>query len=102
MTPAEIKPTGEVSTEEARVDLKDSPMRWWWMLLLVTAMLVCYSHRGALSVAAPFMIEELGLSKTVMGILLSAFFWMYAFMQMPTGWLVDRFGVRRAYALGYV
>jgi MFS transporter, ACS family, D-galactonate transporter len=102
MTPAEIETAGEVSTEEPRVELKYSPKRWWLMVLLVTAMLACYAHRGALSVAAPFMIEDLGLSKTVMGVLLSAFFWMYAFMQMPTGWLVDRFGVRRAYALGYI
>jgi MFS transporter, ACS family, D-galactonate transporter len=102
MTPAEIETTAEVSAAEPRLELKDSPKRWWLMGLLVTAMLICYAHRGALSVAAPFMIEDLGLSKTVMGILLSAFFWMYAFMQMPTGWLVDRFGVRRAYALGFV
>jgi ACS family D-galactonate transporter-like MFS transporter len=102
MTPAEIKTTPVVATEESRPALKDSPQRWWLMALLVIAMVTCYAHRGALSVAAPFMIEDLGLSKTVMGILLSAFFWMYAFMQMPMGWLVDRFGVRRAYALGYI
>jgi MFS family permease len=36
------------------------------------------------------------------GVLLSSFFWVYAFMQMPSGWLVDRFGVRRTYALGFV
>jgi MFS transporter, ACS family, D-galactonate transporter len=100
MTPAEIKT--DLSIEESRPELKDTPRRWWLMLLLVSAMLVCYAHRGALSVAAPFMIEDLGLSKAVMGVLLSAFFWMYAFMQMPMGWLVDRFGVRRAYALGYI
>jgi MFS transporter, ACS family, D-galactonate transporter len=102
MTPVEIKTTPVVATEESRPALKDSPQRWWLMVLLVTAMLVCYAHRGALSVATPFIIEDLGLSKTTMGILLSAFFWMYAFMQMPMGWLVDRFGVRRAYALGYI
>jgi MFS family permease len=36
-----------------------------------------------------------------MGVLLSAFFWVYSFMQMPAGWLVDRYGVRRSYAIGY-
>ena len=29
-------------------------------------------------------------------------FWPYAFMQTPAGWIVDRFGVRRVYAVGYV
>jgi MFS family permease len=72
------------------------------MVLLVTGMIICYAHRGALGVAAPFMIKELNLSPAVMGILLSAFFWLYSFMQMPAGWLVDRFGVKKAYALGFL
>jgi ACS family glucarate transporter-like MFS transporter len=36
-----------------------------------------------------------------MGILLSAFFWSYSLMQIPAGWLVDRYGVKWSYALGY-
>jgi ACS family glucarate transporter-like MFS transporter len=65
-------------------------------------MLISYAHRSALSVAAPFISADLNLSKAEMGILLSSFFWVYAFMQMPAGWIVDRFGVRRAYSLGFV
>ncbi len=84
-----------------RADLRESPQRWWLMILLASGMVVCYAHRGALSPAAPFIIKELGLSPAVMGILLSAFFWTYSFMQVPAGWVVDRFGVRRSYALGY-
>lgn len=84
------------------IPLKDSSRRWWLMLLLVAGMIICYAQRGALGVAAPVMIKELHLSKTAMGVLLSAFFWCYAFMQIPAGWLVDRFGVRRAYAFGFI
>jgi len=81
--------------------LKESPQRWWLALLLVAGMIFCYAQRGALSVAAPFMIQELKLSRAVMGVLLSAFFWTYSFMQVPAGWVVDRIGVKRAYAFGY-
>jgi ACS family D-galactonate transporter-like MFS transporter len=81
--------------------LRESPQRWWLMVLLATGMIVCYAHRGALSAAAPFMMRELGLSTAVTGILLSAFFWSYSFMQVPAGWVVDRFGVRRSYACGF-
>lgn len=81
-------------------NLKDSPQRWWLAVLLHFAMLFLFVHRGALSVAAPFLIEELGLSKAVMGVLLSAFFWSYSLMQAPAGWAVDRFGARRIYACG--
>jgi MFS family permease len=72
------------------------------MALLVAAMLACYAHRGALSVAAPFMIKQLNISPAAMGLLLSAFFWSYSLMQIPAGWLVDRFGVKWSYALGYI
>src|SRR5260370_7925160 len=78
------------------------PQRWWLLALLFTAMLISYVHRSALSVAAPFISRDLNLSKAEMGILLSSFFWVYAFMQVPAGWIVDRFGVRRAYSFGFI
>jgi sugar phosphate permease len=82
--------------------LKDSPQRWWLMVLLIAGMMICYAHRGALSVAAPSMMKELGLSEAEMGLLLSAFFLSYSLMQVPAGWLVDRLGVRRSYAAGFI
>src|SRR5262249_28699632 len=82
--------------------LKDSPQRWWLMALLVAAMLFCYAQRNALNVAASSMSDDLGFNPLKMGAIFSAFFWVYAFMQVPSGWLVDRFGVRRAYAIGFV
>lgn len=98
---AAIQREGESIKAQANVNLRDSPQRWWLAALLVVAMIFCYGHRGALSVAAPFMMKELGLSMAVMGVLLSAFFWSYAFMHLVSGWFVDRFGVKRAYAAGY-
>jgi MFS transporter, ACS family, D-galactonate transporter len=82
--------------------LNKLPQRWWLLALLFTAMLISYAHRGAFSVAAPFMATELHLSKASIGLVLSSFFWVYAFMQLPAGWVVDRFGTRRAYSLGFV
>ncbi len=64
-------------------------------------MTFCYAQRGTLSVAAPFMMRELGINTETMGLMLSAFSWFYCFMQVPSGWVVDRFGVRRAYAAGF-
>jgi MFS family permease len=100
MTPAETMTVNEAA-KDIRPALKDLPQRWWLMLLLITAMLFCYAHRGAMGVAAPYMSEDLGFNPAKTGVLLSAFFWVYAFMQMPTGWLADRFGVRRTYGLGF-
>jgi ACS family glucarate transporter-like MFS transporter len=94
-------PSAPTAIQPASESLRDSPKRWWLAALLVVGMIFGYAQRGALSPVAPYMIKELGLSPAVMGVLLSAFFWVYSFMQMPAGWLVDRYGVRKAYAIGY-
>ena len=94
--------TATPSSVAAELSLKDSPQRWWLVALLNLGLLFCYIHRSGLAVAAPFIISDLGLSTAVTGVLLSAFFWPYAFMQMPAGWVVDRFGVRLTYAVGYI
>src|SRR5206468_8398994 len=35
------------------------------------------------------------------GIALSSCFWTYALMQIPMGWIVDRYDVRRVYAVAF-
>lgn len=75
--------------------------RWGLVALLVSGMTFCYAQRGTLSVAAPFMIRELRINTETMGLMLSAFSWSYCFMQVPSGWVVDRFGVGRAYGAGF-
>ncbi len=100
MAHAEIAAANEAA-KDIRPALKDSPQRWRLVALLVVAMLFCYAQRNALNVAATSMSEDLGFNPAKMGVLFSAFFWVYAFMQVPSGWLVDRFGVRRAYAFGF-
>lgn len=87
---------------EQRNELKRPLERWGLGSLLVTSMIFCYAERGAMSVAAPIVMEEFGWSSATVGILLSAFFWVYAFMQVPSGWLVDRIGPKWAYAAGYL
>ena len=82
--------------------LKESPQRWWLATLLFVGMSLVYAQRGALSVAATFISREYHLNPAVTGLLLSAFFWSYAFMQVPSGFLVDRLGIRRVYAAGMV
>jgi MFS transporter, ACS family, D-galactonate transporter len=93
----------DLHQQDTGPSLQQSPRRWWLLLLLFTAMLISYAQRGALSVAvaASSMTEDLHLSEAGIGVLLSAFFWIYAFGQVPAGWAVDRFGVRRAYSLGF-
>ena len=71
------------------------------LLLLAISVLINYIDRSNLSIAAPVIKDELGISAWQLGKLLSAFFWTYALMQMPAGWLVDRFDVRWIFAIGF-
>ncbi|MEU8529973.1 MULTISPECIES: MFS transporter [Streptomyces] len=64
-------------------------------VLLLGVVALNYIDRGSVSVALPLITEDLGLSKETTGFVLSAFFWTYALMQIPSGWLADRFGARR-------
>ena len=84
-----------------RVAAHTANERWWLAALLTSGMMLCYAQRGTLSIAAPFMIRELGINTETMGLMLSAFSWCYCFMQVPSGWIVDRFGVGRAYTYGF-
>jgi ACS family D-galactonate transporter-like MFS transporter len=70
--------------------------------LLFLGMLINYIDRGNLSIAAVPMMAELGLSAAAMGALLSAFFWSYAALQLPAGFLVDRFGLKWTYAAAFL
>ncbi len=71
------------------------------LFLLSLSVLINYIDRSNLSIAAPLLQSELGISNTQLGTLLSAFFWIYALMQIPAGWLVDRFDVKWVFALGF-
>ena len=70
------------------------------ILLLGIAVFLNYVDRGAVAIAAPLMKTELGLSATQFGLVVSAFFWVYAPVQLVVGWLVDRFSVYKLMAAG--
>jgi MFS family permease len=70
------------------------------VLLLGTAVFLNYVDRGAIGIAAPLMTAELGLDPKAFGLVLSAFFWVYAPVQLLVGWLCDRFSVYRLMAGG--
>jgi ACS family D-galactonate transporter-like MFS transporter len=71
------------------------------LFLLALSVLINYIDRSNLGIAADLIKDELRISDLQLGILLSAFFWIYALMQIPSGWLVDRFDVKWVFAAGF-
>lgn len=71
------------------------------LFLLSLSVLINYIDRSNLSIAAELIKGELRISDLQLGALLSAFFWTYGCMQIPAGWLVDRFDVKWVFAAGF-
>jgi ACS family D-galactonate transporter-like MFS transporter len=79
--------------------------RWTILTLLCIGFMVAYFDRVNLSVALADkdgFLSFFKLSNTDRGLLNSAFFWSYALLQIPAGWIVDRFGVKWTYAAGFL
>lgn len=72
------------------------------LALLVLSIFLNYIDRSNLSLAAPVMQKEYGLSTADLGKLFSAFFWTYALLQLfgIAGWFADRFAVGLVLAAG--
>jgi MFS family permease len=70
------------------------------VLVIGLAVLLNYVDRGNLATAAPLLQDELSLSNGEIGVLLSAFFWVYAPAQLLAGWLAHRFDIRIVLAAG--
>jgi sugar phosphate permease len=86
--------TTATATRISRVP-KVPRVRWGIGLLLGAGVLINYFDRINLSVAAPQLQQEFGLTDGEIGWLFSGFFWSYALLQIPTGMILDRFGVTR-------
>lgn len=74
---------------------KASRVRWRIFLLLLLLVTINYVDRGSISVAMPLIQKDFTLTPAEIGLLSSAFFWTYALMQIPIGWVIDRFGPRK-------
>jgi MFS transporter, ACS family, D-galactonate transporter len=90
MTPAALAPT------RAR--------KWFVVILLALGMVIAYVDRANLSVvlALPDFRQLFRLTDADRGVLNSAFFWTYALLQIPAGWLIDRYGAKIPYAAGFL
>ncbi len=76
----------------AAAAVRPSSVRWRVFALLGLLTLVNLTDRVSISIGMPLISREFGLSPFIQGLTLSAFFWSYAALQVPSGYLVDRIG----------
>jgi MFS transporter, ACS family, D-galactonate transporter len=83
---------------------KPSSTRWAILALLAVGAVIAFVSRTnvASALTIPAFIEQFGLADIDRGTVNSAFFWSYAVMQIPMGWVVDRYGVKIPYAICFL
>ncbi|MEU5956169.1 MFS transporter [Streptomyces sp. NPDC047525] len=77
-------------------------VRWGIVALCFGGLAVNYLDRSTLSVALPAMSKDLDIGPEIQGFVLSAFFITYAICQLPAGAALDKFGVKRVFAIGAI
>jgi ACS family D-galactonate transporter-like MFS transporter len=75
-------------------------LRWAIAILLGVGIVINYLDRVNISVATKPLEQTFHLSAGEMGIVLSAFLWSYALIQIPIGALLDKVGVKWLVRLG--
>lgn len=68
-----------------------------WLTVLLY--MITYMDRVVMSAAVPSIQKEFGFSTITMGWILAAFQFAYAVFNIPSGWLGDRIGPRKALTL---
>jgi MFS family permease len=96
-------PNTPAAPDSASVAIPVSNRRRWTIVwLLFTASLINYFDRQTLNFAMPLIAKDFNLDPAQKGLVVSAFFWTYAYLQIPVGLCADRFNLRWLYAGAFV
>lgn len=71
-------------------------VRWKIFVLMLILLTINYIDRSSISIAMPLISKEFNIDHAIQGLVLGAFFWTYSAMQIPGGWLADKYGARKA------
>lgn len=77
--------------------------KWIVVILLALGAVIAFTSRMGVGVTLtlPSFIKQFQLTNVDRGVLNSAFFWVFAALQLPMGWIVDRFGIKRPYTVSF-
>jgi len=76
--------------------------RWFVAALFFIIYTVAAADRANLGVALPFLRKEYAMSNTEAGGLVSLFLLAYAAAQLPSAWLLSKFGVRKVFTISMI
>jgi MFS transporter, ACS family, D-galactonate transporter len=90
----EISTALNIDADGSQLDGQVPRRRWRIAVLLGIGVMVNYIDRVNVSVAQSYLEAAFGITTVTFGFLLSAYSWTYALLQLPSGVLLDRFGVK--------
>src|SRR6266850_7415326 len=76
--------------------------RWTILALISASHIIGASAQYGINTLAPFYQDELQLSRAQVGLFFSAFYLAMTGASFATGWLADRFGVRKTMLHGHL
>lgn len=82
--------------------IKRTNVRYSILVFLFLATVFNYADRATLSVVAPIMSKELGFDPEALGLAFSVFGISYVALQIPGGWLLDKYGSRLVYGCALI
>ena len=87
---------------EKGIKSKATQYRWVVAGLFFVIYTIAAADRANLGVALPFLRNEFQMSNAEAGGLVSLFLLGYAFFQLPSAWLVSKFGVKKTFTISMI
>ncbi len=78
---------------------KPTHVRYLILLMLFLVTTINYADRATIAIAGSSLQKSLGIDAVTLGFIFSAFGWAYVAGQIPGGWLLDRYGSKKVYAM---
>ena len=91
-----------LNIEYATVKNKPTHHRWWVASLFFLIYTVAAADRANLGVALPFIRQQYHMTNAEAGALVSLFLIAYALIQIPSAWLITKYGVRKVFTTSMV
>ena len=81
----------------AEMQESSTNVRWRILAMLMAYAGMCHFNRISISVAGTeHIMQDYSISETQMGMVYSSYLFVYTLCMMPGGWLIDRFGPKKA------
>ena len=82
----------------------DKPTKYRWFVagLFFVIYTIAAADRANLGVALPFLRKEFQMNNAEAGALVSLFLLAYALIQLPSAWLLSKFGVRKVFPIAMI